>query len=134
MAIVKDAPKTSTTIVVRSDSNSRITHSRDPFYELMRRVFQDANTAARGQKFLLMIEKRQSEGNPLKVKEWDEICKELDVNRSSFYGMRNKLTGAGLISITKKEYRLSGQFSLDLLDMARWWWTAILQNPEEKIQ
>jgi hypothetical protein len=35
--------------------------------------------------------------------------------------MRNKLLGAGLISIRNKEYRLSGQFSKDLIDMARWW-------------
>ena len=53
--------------------------------------------------------------------------------RASFYAMRNKLLGAGLISIKNKEYRLSGQFSKDLLDMARWWWTAILNNPEENL-
>lgn len=134
MVNVKDAPRTSTTIIVRSDSNSRITRSRDPFYELMSRVFQEGTTATRGQKFLLMVEKRQAEGNPIKTNEWENICEELNVTRSSFYAMKNKLTGAGLISVTKREYRLSGLFSLDLLDMARWWWSAILHQPEEKLQ
>lgn len=131
MSIVKDAPRTSTTIVIRSDSNSRITHSRDPYYSLMRRLFQEEKTAVRGQKFLIMIEERQNNGNPLKSSEWKEIMESLDVDRSSFYGMRNKLLGAGLISNRNREYRLSGQFSKDLLDMARWWWTAVLnENPD----
>jgi len=58
---------------------------------------------------------------------------ELQVSRPSFYAMRNKLLGAGLISITDKEYKLSGQFSKDLLDMARWWWAAVLNHPEESL-
>jgi hypothetical protein len=45
--------------------------------------------------------------------------------------MRNKLTGAGLISVTNKEYQLSGQFSKDLLDMARWWKSAILNQKDK---
>jgi hypothetical protein len=48
MSLVKNAPKTATTIVIRSDSNSRISHSRNPYYELMRRVFQEEATAVRG--------------------------------------------------------------------------------------
>lgn len=131
MSIVKDAPRTSTTIVIRSDSNARVTHSRDPYYSLMRRLFQEETTAVRGQKFLMMIEERQKSGNPLRSNEWKEIMEQLDVDRGSFYSMRNKLLGAGLISNRNREYRLSGQFSKDLLDMARWWWTAILnENPD----
>ncbi|MBC7086686.1 MAG: hypothetical protein H5T43_10090 [Methanomethylovorans sp.] len=131
MSTVKDAPRTSTTIVIRSDSNARITHSRDPYYSLMRRLFQEETTAMRGQKFLLMIEERQKNGNPIKSSEWKEIMKELGVDRGSFYSMRNKLLGAGLISNRNREYRLSGQFSKDLLDMAKWWWTAVLnENPD----
>lgn len=131
MSIVKDAPRTSTTIVIRSDSNARITHSRDPYYSLMRRLFQEETTAMRGQKFLLMIEERQKSGNPLKSNEWKDIMEQLNVDRGSFYSMRNKLLGAGLISNRNHEYRLSGQFSKDLLDMARWWWTAVLnENPD----
>lgn len=131
MSIVKDAPRTSTTIVIRSDSNTRITHSRDPYYSLMRRLFQEETTAIRGQKFLLMIEERQKSGNPLRSNEWKEIMEQLGVDRGSFYSMRNKLLGAGLISNRNREYRLSGQFSKDLLDMARWWWTAVLnENPD----
>jgi hypothetical protein len=131
MSIVKDAPRTSTTIVIRSDSNARITHSRDPYYSLMRRLFQEETTAVRGQKFLLMIEERQKSGNPLRSNEWKEIMEQLGVDRGSFYSMRNKLLGAGLISNRNREYRLSGQFSKDLLDMARWWWTAVLnENPD----
>ncbi|HML25302.1 hypothetical protein [Methanomethylovorans sp.] len=131
MSIVKDAPRTSTTIVIRSDSNARITHSRDPYYSLMRRLFQEETTAIRGQKFLLLVEERQKSGNPLRSDEWKEIMEQLGVDRSSFYSMRNKLLGAGLISNRNREYRLSGQFSKDLLDMARWWWTAVLnENPD----
>ncbi len=131
MSIVKDAPRTSTTIVIRSDSNARITHSRDPYYSLMRRLFQEETTAIRGQKFLLLVEERQKGGNPLRSDEWKEIMEQLGVDRSSFYSMRNKLLGAGLISNRNREYRLSGQFSKDLLDMARWWWTAVLnENPD----
>jgi hypothetical protein len=131
MSIVKDAPRTSTTIVIRSDSNARITHSRDPYYSLMRRLFQEETTAIRGQKFLLLVEERQKSGNPLRSDDWKEIMEQLGVDRSSFYSMRNKLLGAGLISNRNREYRLSGQFSKDLLDMARWWWTAVLnENPD----
>lgn len=131
MSIVKDAPRTSTTIVIRSDSNARITHSRDPYYSLMRRLFQEETTAIRGQKFLLLVEERQKSGNPLRSDEWKEIMEQLGVDRGSFYSMRNKLLGAGLISNRNREYRLSGQFSKDLLDMARWWWTAVLnENPD----
>ncbi|WP_321417815.1 hypothetical protein [uncultured Methanomethylovorans sp.] len=133
MSIVKDAPRTSTTIVIRSDSNARITHSRDPYYSLMRRLFQEETTAIRGQKFLLMIEERQKSGNPLRSNEWKEIMEQLDVDRGSFYSMRNKLLGAGLISNRNREYRLSGQFSKDLLDMARWWWTAILNEKPDSL-
>ncbi|MDI3484978.1 MAG: hypothetical protein PWQ50_198 [Methanolobus sp.] len=131
MSIVKNAPRTSTTIVIRSDSNSRITHSRDPYYNLMRRLFQEEATAIRGQKFLIMIEDRQKAGNPIKTSEWESLLQELDIGRASFYAMRNKLLGAGLISHKGGKYHLSGQFSKDLIDMARWWWTAVLnQNPE----
>ena len=97
----------------------------------MRRLFQEDATAVRGQKFLTMVEERQRNGNPIKTNEWQEIIEELDTGRASFYAMRNKLLGAGLISNKNHEYRLSGQFSKDLIDMAKWWWTAVLNdNPD----
>ncbi|RPJ79594.1 MAG: hypothetical protein EHM20_00970 [Alphaproteobacteria bacterium] len=131
MSLVKNAPRTATTIVVRSDANTRISHSRDPYYGLMRRIFQEDATAVRGQKFLTIIEERQAAGNAIRTDEWKQILEELQIGRASFYAMRNKLLGAGLISIKNKEYRLSGQFSKDLIDMARWWWTAVLNQQEE---
>jgi len=131
MSLVKNAPRTATTIVVRSDANARISHSRDPYYGLMRRIFQEDATAVRGQKFLTIIEERQAAGNPIRTDEWKTLLEELQIGRASFYAMRNKLLGAGLISIKNREYRLSGQFSKDLIDMARWWWTAVLNQPEE---
>lgn len=94
----------------------------------MLRLFQEEATALRGQKFLAMVEERQRGGNPLKTREWRHLLVELDVSRSAFYAMRNKLLGAGLISNKGGEYRLSGMFSRDLVDMARWWWTAVLNN------
>ena len=131
MSIVKNAPRTATTIVVRSDANTRISHSRDPYYSLMRRIFQEETTAARGQKFLIIIEERQASGEAIRIEEWKALLEELEISRASFYAMRNKLLGAGLISIKNKEYRLSGQFSRDLMDMARWWWTAVLNQRGE---
>ncbi|HUV81710.1 MAG TPA: hypothetical protein VMW53_01350 [archaeon] len=133
MTYVKDAPRTSTTFMVRSDSNSRISHSRDPFYELMRRLFQEEKTAATGQKFLLKIEERQRNNDPIKTSEWKQISEELDLGKASFYAMRNKLLGAGMISNKNGEYRLSGQFSKDLNDLALWWWTAVLKNNPENL-
>ena len=133
MSIVKNAPRTATTIVVRSDSNARISHSRDPYYGLMRRIFQEDATAVRGQKFLTIIEERQAAGNAIRTDEWKILLEELQIGRASFYAMRNKLLGAGLISIENKEYRLSGQFSEDLIDMARWWWTAVLNQPGKNL-
>jgi hypothetical protein len=134
MSIVKNAPRTATTIVVRSDANTRISHSRDPYYSLMRRIFQEDATAVRGQKFLTIIEERQASGNAIRTDEWQTLLEELQIGRASFYAMRNKLLGAGLISIKNKEYRLSGQFTEDLIDMARWWWTAVLNQPEERLK
>jgi predicted transcriptional regulator len=99
----------------------------------MRRLFQEETTAMRAHRFLLMIEERQNSGNPLKISEWEDVIKEFDISRSSFYAMRNKLLGAGLISSKNKEYRLSELFSLDLVDMARWWWTAVMSNDPEKL-
>lgn len=131
MSIVKNAPKTATTIVIRSESSARVSSSRDPYYSLMRRLFQEDATAVRGQKFLNLVESRQKEGNPLRTEDWQMIIEYLGVSRASFYAMRNKLTGAGLISIKNQKYHLSGQFSKDLMDMARWWWTAILENSDD---
>jgi len=133
MSLVKNAPRTATTIVVRSDANTRISHSRDPYYNLMRRIFQEEDTAVRGQSFLTIIEERQAAGSPVRTDEWKTLLEELQIGRASFYAMRSKLLGAGLISIRNNEYRLSGQFSKDLLDMARWWWTAVLNQPEDNM-
>jgi len=123
---VKEAPKTSTSIIVRSTSSARISQSKNPFLELMRRVFRKEEVVMKAIKFLNIIEERQKNGDPLKVDEWEKIMEELEMVRSSFYSMRNKLLGAGMISVKNGEYTLSGVFSRDLMDMARWWWTAVL--------
>jgi hypothetical protein len=128
MTFVKKAARTATTLKVRSKSEYAISRSRDPYHELMQRLFQDETTAVRGRKFLAMVEERQRNGDPLKAREWKQLLEELDVSRSAFYAMRNKLLGAGLITNKGGEYRLSGMFSRDLMDMARWWWTAVLNN------
>ena len=78
-----------------------------------------------------MVEERHAQGNPIRTDEWKSLAEELETNRASFYAMRNKLLGAGLIVITNKEYQLSGQFSKDLLDMARWWRSAVLNHKDE---
>lgn len=133
MTNVKTAPRTATTLKVRSKSEYAISRSRDPYHELMLRLFQEETTAQRGRKFLTMVEERQKNSDPLKTDEWERLLAELDVSRSAFYAMRNKLLGAGLITNKGGEYRLSGMFSRDLMDMARWWWTAVLGNNLENL-
>jgi hypothetical protein len=133
MTNVKKAPRTATTLKVRSKSEYAISRSRDPYHELMLRLFQEETTALRGEKFLAMVEERQKSGDPLKTEEWEQLLVELNVSRSAFYAMRNKLLGAGLITNKSGEYRLSGMFSRDLMDMARWWWTAVLGNNLENL-
>lgn len=133
MTNVKKAPRTATTLKVRSKSEYAISRSRDPYYELMLRLFQEEATAMRGRRFLSLVEERQKAGDPMKTHEWKTLLVELDVSRSAFYAMRNKLLGAGLISNKGGEYRLSGMFSRDLMDMARWWWTAVLSNNLENL-
>ena len=133
MTNVLKAPRTATTLKVRSKSEYAISRSRDPYHELMLRLFQEETTAERGQRFLTIVEDRQKSGDPLKTREWNELLMELNVSRSAFYAMRNKLLGAGLITNKGGEYRLSGMFSRDLMDMARWWWTAILANNLENL-
>ncbi len=130
---VKDAPKTSTSIIVRSSSNARISQSKNPLLELMRRVFRKEEIALKAVKFVNMIEERAKAGKPLRVEEWEETIKELEMAKSSFYAMRNKLLGAGMISIKNGEYRLSGMFSKDLVDMARWWWIVMLGYDEDSL-
>jgi len=133
MTNVLKAPRTATTLKVRSKSEYAISRSRDPYHELMLRLFQEEATAERGQKFLAIVEERQKRGDPLKASEWRELLVELKVSRSAFYAMRNKLLGAGMITNKGGEYRLSGIFSRDLMDMARWWWTAVLGNNLENL-
>ena len=133
MTNVLKAPRTATTVKVRSKSEYAISRSRDPYHELMLRLFQEEATAERGQKFLVIVEERQKRGDPLKASEWRELLVELKVSRSAFYAMRNKLLGAGMITNKGGEYRLSGIFSRDLMDMARWWWTAVLGNNLENL-
>lgn len=128
MTSIKNAPRTATTIKIRSKSEYIVSRSRDPYHELMLRLFQDETTAMRGRRFLGIVEERQRADDPLKTHEWKSLIEELNVSRSAFYAMRNKLLGAGLIAIRGGEYRLSGMFSKDLTDMARWWWTAVLGN------
>ena len=128
---VKEAPKTATSIIVRSASNARISQSRNPMLELMSRIFRKEEVAMKAIKFISIVEERQKSGNPLRVDEWEKTMEELEMVRSSFYSMRNKLLGAGMISIKNGEYILSGVFSRDLVDMARWWWGAVLgYDPE----
>ncbi|NPV61407.1 MAG: hypothetical protein HPY61_02060 [Methanotrichaceae archaeon] len=133
MTTVKSAPRTATTIKIRSKSEHAISRSRDPYQELMLRLFQDETTAQRGRAFLSLVEERQRSGDPLKTREWKELLEEMKVSRSAFYAMRNKLLGAGLITNRGGEYRLSGMFSRDLADMARWWWTAVLNKSLENL-
>jgi hypothetical protein len=133
MTYIKKAPRTATTIKIRSKSEYAISHSKDPYLELMLRLFQDESTAMRGRKFLALVEERQKSGQPIKTHEWKQLLDELKVSRSAFYAMRNKLLGAGLITNRGGEYRLSGVFSRDLVDMARWWWTAVLNNSLENL-
>lgn len=133
MTSVKKAPRTATTIKIRSKSEYSISRSRDPYQELMLRLFQDETTAMRGRSFLTLVEERQRREDPLKTREWKQVMEELKVSRSAFYAMRNKLLGAGLITNRGGEYRLSGMFSRDLVDMARWWWTAVLKKDLENL-
>ena len=133
MTNVKAAPRTATTIKIRSKSEYAVSRSRDPYHELMLRLFQEETTAQRGRRFLTMVEERQKSGDPVKTDEWERLLIDLDVSRSAFYAMRNKLLGAGLITNKGGEYRLSGVFSRDLMDMARWWWTAVLGNSLENL-
>jgi hypothetical protein len=130
---VKDAPRTSTSIVIRSETYARITQSKNPFLELMRRLFRKEEVALKAMEFLNIIEERQKSKEPLRVDEWEDTLKTLNMGRSSFYSMRNKLLGAGLISIKNGEYRLSGLFSKDLADMAMWWWSAVLKNDPDTL-
>jgi hypothetical protein len=64
MTYVKKAPRTATTMKVRSKSEYAISHSKDPYMELMLRLFQDESTALRGHKFLTMVEERQKKREP----------------------------------------------------------------------
>ncbi len=123
---VGEAHKTATSIVIRSSSSSRISQSKNPFLELLRRLFRKEDVVMKAIKFLNIIEERQKSGKPLRVDEWEDVMGELNMVRSSFYSMRNKLLGAGMITTKNGEYTLSGVFSRDLMDMARWWWTAML--------
>jgi len=133
MTQVKRARRTATTLKVRSKSEFAISRSRDPYHELMLRLFQEEETAMRGQRFLSLVEERQRNGDALKTREWKQLLIDLGISRSAFYAMRNKLLGAGMISNKGGEYRLSGMFSRDLVDMARWWWTAVLNNSLENL-
>jgi len=133
MTHVKNAPRTATTLKIRSKSEHWISHSKDPYLELMLRLFQDEKTARRGRDFLNMVEEGQNKGEPLKTRDWKRVMEDLDVSRSAFYFMRNKLLGAGLIAVRSGEYRLSGMFSRDLVDMSRWWWTAVMGNDPETL-
>ena len=99
----------------------------------MRRLFQEEKTALNGKKFLMLIEERQIKEDPIKTSEWKQISEEMNIGKASFYSMRNKLLGAGLITNRNGEYRLSGQFSKDLNDMAIWWWTAVLKNDSDNL-
>lgn len=121
MSRIKDSPKSASTLAVKADANYRISKSTDPLYSFMGRLFQDNDTTKRGVKFIQLLKKRQIEGNSLKINELDLILIELSCGKSSFYAMRNRLKGAGIISIRKREYRLSLQFSADLIELSDFW-------------
>ena len=78
MTLVKDAPRTSTSLIIRSDANTRITASQEPFYELMRRLFQNESSAIRGQRFVMLILEREASGNPIRAEEWRQLLDEFD--------------------------------------------------------
>ena len=82
---VKDAPKTSTSIIVRSSANARISQSKEPLLELMRRLLRKEEIALKAVKFVSIVEDRAKSGKPLKVEEWEEILEELGMAKSSFY-------------------------------------------------
>jgi len=130
---VKEAPKTATSVIVRSTATARISQSKNPMLELMRRIFRKEEVALKAVKFLSIVEERQKSGKPLRIEEWETVAQELKMARSSFYSMRNKLLAAGLIAIRDGEYTLSGAFSKDLVDMARWWWVAVLGYDPESL-
>ncbi len=130
---VKDAPKTATSVIVRSTATARVSQSKNPMLELMRRIFRKEEVAMKAIKFINLVEERQRAGKPLRVEEWEKILEELKMVRSSFYSMRNKLIGAGMLSVRDGEYSLSGAFSKDLVDMARWWWVAVLGYDPESL-
>jgi hypothetical protein len=130
---VKEAPKTATSVIVRSTATARVSQSKNPMLELMRRIFRKEEVALKAVKFLSIVEERQKSGKPLKIEEWETVAQELKMVRSSFYSMRNKLLAAGLIAIRDGEYTLSGAFSKDLVDMARWWWVAVLGYDPESL-
>jgi len=79
------------------------------------------------------IEGRKREPGFDLVKRMGAGAKELEMAKSSFYSMRNRLIGAGMIAVRNGEYRLSGVFSRDLVDMARWWWTVMLGHDPETL-
>ncbi len=130
---VKEAPKTATSVIVRSTATARVSQSKNPMLELMRRIFRKEEVALKAVKFLSIVEERQKSGKPLRIEEWETLAQELKMARSSFYSMRNKLLAAGLIAIRDGEYTLSGAFSKDLVDMARWWWVAVLGYDPESL-
>jgi hypothetical protein len=130
---VKEAPKTATSVIVRSTATARVSQSKNPMLELMRRIFRKEEVALKAVKFLSIVEERQKSGKPLRIEEWETVAQELKMVRSSFYSMRNKLLAAGLIAIRDGEYTLSGAFSKDLVDMARWWWVAVLGYDPESL-
>ncbi|NHW88128.1 MAG: hypothetical protein DSO01_00065 [Archaeoglobi archaeon] len=133
MVKVKEAPKTATSVIVRSTATARVSQSKNPMLELMRRIFRKEEVALKAVKFLSIVEERQKSGKPLRIEEWETVAQELKMVRSSFYSMRNKLLAAGLIAIRDGEYTLSGAFSKDLVDMARWWWVAVLGYDPESL-
>jgi len=96
MTNVKSAPRTATTIKVRSKSEYAISRSRDPYHELMLRLFQEEATAERGGKFLSLVEQRQRSGQPLKIQEWEQLLTELDVSRSAFLCHEKQAAGRGI--------------------------------------
>jgi len=125
---VKEGKKGSTTIIVKKRKKDRITMSRDPMLELSKRIFRNRKTQKRAKAFLSDIIDRKIEDNPLMSTEWKKYIKKWDISRSSFYSMRNQLIGAGLIEIRNGEYHPSTQFSKDLIDMADWWKSQLIQD------
>ena len=88
---------------------------KGPLLQPYAAYFSGRRHCCRGRKFLTMVEERQAAGNAIRTDEWKAVLEELQIGRASFYAMRNKLLGAGLISIKIKSIDFQASFQKTLL-------------------